>query len=115
MSISPVQRTLKLLRAEGYLAAVCERWNPHAGCRQDLFGFIDLVAIKEGETGVLAVQVTTHANLATHRKKLVGNDSVRVWLATGNRVELISWAKRGPRGKRKVWTVKRERYIIDSK
>jgi hypothetical protein len=51
---SPTQRTLKYLRELGYLVAVVEKWNPHARIRQDLYGFIDVLAVKRDET--LAVQ-----------------------------------------------------------
>lgn len=54
--MSPTQRSLKYLRDEGYLVAIVEHWQPFARIRQDLFGFIDLLAIRRDET--LAVQVT---------------------------------------------------------
>ena len=42
----PTQRTLARLRQEGALeVAIVEHWNPHARIRQDLFGFIDILAI----------------------------------------------------------------------
>jgi len=53
------QRTLKALRNDGWLVVVAERWNPYARKRQDLFGRIDLVAIKPG-VGIMGVQVCTH-------------------------------------------------------
>ena len=54
--MTPTQRSLKYLREQGYTVAIVERWNAFAKIRQDLFGFIDLLAIKPGET--LAVQTT---------------------------------------------------------
>jgi hypothetical protein len=54
---SPTQRTLKYLREQGcQLVAVTERWNPHARIRQDLFGIIDVLALKDDQ--VIAVQAT---------------------------------------------------------
>jgi hypothetical protein len=47
---SPTQRSLRHMRDLGYLVAVVEHWNPHARIRQDLFGWIDLLAIRDGET-----------------------------------------------------------------
>lgn len=46
---SPTQRTLAALRKLGYLAAVVEKWNHGAHIRQDLFGFIDVLAIGGGD------------------------------------------------------------------
>jgi hypothetical protein len=58
---SPTQRTLKYLRRQGCeLVAVTEKWNPYMnggrGGRQDLFGIIDVLALKDGH--VIAVQAT---------------------------------------------------------
>ena len=64
---SPTQRTLNHLRRRGYLAAVVERFNPHVGehgIRQDLFGFLDLLAIRADKPGVLGIQATSASNAA---------------------------------------------------
>lgn len=84
-----------------------EKWNPHAKIRQDLFGWIDLIVL-DGEAGVLAVQVTSRSNAASRVSKVRANESFPAWLASGGRAEVWSWAKQGPRGKRKVWNLKRE-------
>ncbi|WP_428851320.1 hypothetical protein [Imbroritus primus] len=49
MATSPTQRTLALLRKEGYTAEVTEHWNAFAGIRQDLFNVIDVLALGDGE------------------------------------------------------------------
>ena len=51
MSSSPTQRSLKLMRERGYLCEITERWNPFAKIRQDLFHFVDVLCIKDGEIG----------------------------------------------------------------
>lgn len=57
-SMSPTKRTLKYLRKQGcQLVAVTEHWNPWANIRQDLFGIIDVLAIKDDT--VIAVQTTS--------------------------------------------------------
>ena len=102
--MSPTQRSLAYLRKEGYVCQVVERWNPFAHCRQDLFNFIDIVCIKEGEMGVLGVQTTSTANMSARIKKI--NDLVvsTTWLTTGNHIWVIGWSKKGARGKVKKWT-----------
>ena len=60
---SPTSRTLQVLRREGYLAAVAEKWNPHSRTRADLFGFADVLAVRAGAP-VLAVQATSAGNHA---------------------------------------------------
>lgn len=72
---SPTQRTLKYWRDQGYTCAIVERWNPHARIRQDLYGFIDVLAIKGedivgiqacsgagGDSAARVRKITEHAN-----------------------------------------------------
>jgi hypothetical protein len=66
--MSPVKRTLKALRDDYPLVEKVERWNPHAKCRQDLFGVADVLTIRPGET--LAIQVTDASHAAAHEKNL---------------------------------------------
>lgn len=103
-SISPTQRSLKLLRAEGYTAQVVEHWNSFAMRRIDLFGCIDIVAVRADLPGVLGVQCTSATNAAARLKKASECPALKVWLLAGNRFEVHAHGKRGPRGLRKVWT-----------
>jgi len=104
--VSPTQRSLAHLKELGYCAKVVEKWNPFAKIRQDLFGG-DIVALKSGEP-VLIVQATTGSNHAARRMKLEEAGFTALWTGAGARLEIWSWAKAGARGKRKVWTVRRE-------
>jgi hypothetical protein len=103
-------RSLAVLRREGYLVAIVERFNRFARVRQDCFGLFDALAIKADRPGVLGIQATTAegSHMSAHRAKLQASPALAVWLAAGNRVELMGWAKRGGRGQRKTWKVYRE-------
>ncbi len=90
---SPTQRSLKLLRDGSALAAVTERWNAHARVRQDLFGFIDVVAIVPGQPGLTAVQATSAPNQAARLAKISALPAARAWLGAGNRIEVHGWRK----------------------
>jgi hypothetical protein len=103
---SPTARSLELLRELGYTAKVVEHWNQYAKIRQDLFG-VDILALKAGEP-VLVVQATTGSNHAARRGKLQDAGFDTLWASTGAQLEVWSWAKQGPRGNPKVWTVRRE-------
>jgi len=101
-------RTMEWLRKKGYTVAKVERWNAWAHIRQDLFGFIDLVAIHPDHTGVLAVQ-TTHSNFFDdHKSKLFKDKKVapkiRIWLQGDNRLWMFGWNKywKG-QTQRKIW------------
>lgn len=108
--MTPTARTLLWLRGQGALAAVVERFNPGTRRRHDLFGCIDVLAL-DGQPGCLGVQVTTGEHVS-HRLEKIRSDecwpNVERWLAAGNRLVVHGWAKRGPRGKRKVWTLRVE-------
>lgn len=104
--MSPTQRSLAHLKDLGYLARVVEKWNHFAKVRQDLFGG-DILALKPGEP-VLIIQATTGSNHAARRAKLEIAGFIPLWKGAGASLEIWSWAKQGPRGQRKTWTVRRE-------
>jgi hypothetical protein len=88
---SPTQRSLAHLREQGYTAAVVERWNSHARIRQDLFGFIDILALRDGET--LGVQATSGSNVSARVAKIAEHELVGAVRAAGWRVEVHGWRK----------------------
>lgn len=122
----PSERSMRLLRKEFWTVAMVERWNPWAGppdpvtgkptgIRQDLFGCIDLVAVKAEAKGVLAVQATSMSNLTARINKAFGLPITKIWLQAGNRFEFHGWVKRPVTKKRKreIWEVaRREIYLI---
>jgi hypothetical protein len=89
--VTPTQRSLKHLKDAGYRVAIVERWNPHARIRQDLFGVVDLLAIKDGET--LAVQTTSGSNVAARIRKIAESDATPDMRAAGWRIEVHGWRK----------------------
>lgn len=101
--MSPTARTLKLLRDKGYQAGVVERYNSFTKQRNDLFGCIDLIAVKPGH-GIVGVQACAGASHAARVKKSAEQPGLRAWLDSGGGFVVVSWAKQGGRGKRKVWT-----------
>ena len=107
--MTPTARSLETLRALGYTAQVVERWNPHAKIRQDLFGCIDILAVNGH---VLGVQACAGSSAAARATKAVAEPRLRTWLEAGCAFEVWAWRKVGPRGKRKVWAVRRLRARI---
>lgn len=97
MATSPTRRTLVRLRSLGWTADVTERWIPKAKKRKDLFGFIDVVAIRADKAGVLGIQCTTVSNQAARLTKLLAIPATRTWLLAGNRVQVWGWKKRSGR------------------
>ena len=76
--MSPTQRSLQYLRKSGYVCQVVEHWvamrgagqRPGAGIRRDLFGFIDILALLDGQ--VLAVQCTAKSGVSARLRKITG-------------------------------------------
>lgn len=89
--MSPTERTLKALRADGWAAAVVEKWNPHARVRHDLFGFIDVLAIKGDIT--LAVQACSRGDVSKRVAKIAEHDNVGLVRDAGWRIEVWGWGK----------------------
>lgn len=108
---TPTERSLGMLRKEGWTVGKTEHWNPHVprpggmGVRQDLLGFIDLVCFSGA--GVLVVQTTSGSNAAARIAKIREIPAHAAVLASGARIEVHSWRKRGLRGKRKLWSCAR--------
>lgn len=109
---TPTARTLKALRSEGHYIDVVERWiGPPGGARvrRDLFGFIDLVAIR-GKT-LVGIQATTGSNTSSRITKITTDCRAEAiaWLKTGATIEVWGWRtirarkKSGELGKALRW------------
>ena len=108
MASVPTQRTLKKLRAEGYLCAIVEHWNQFAHVRQDLFGIIDIIAVHPIKKKVLGIQACTDTGgqASKHKQKCEENKNLKTWLQSGCKFEIWAWAKKGKAKQRKLWTLR---------
>ena len=88
-SKSPTQLSLAKLREEGYTCWITEHWNNWSKTRQDLFGFIDILALKGNET--LAIQTTTAANLNARCKKIADHENVGAVREAGWTIHVHGW------------------------
>jgi hypothetical protein len=89
--MTPTQRTLKKLRDDGWMAEVVERWVPGANIRKDLFGWIDIMALRDGQT--LAVQCTSYSNMSARVKKIEESETIAEVRKAGWSVWVIGWRK----------------------
>lgn len=91
---SPTQLTLQKLKTDGWTTlAIVEHWNAFARVRQDLFGFIDILAINEkGE--VLAVQTTSYTNIYARIKKISLNEHINNVRKANWKIEVHGWRKK---------------------
>ena len=77
------------LEHEGWCCDVTERWIPHAKITKDLFGFLDLVAIRPGR--ILGVQATSRSNVAARVKKILAEPRAPLWIRAGAEIEVWGW------------------------
>lgn len=86
-----------------------EHFNAFAGIRQDLFGFIDLLAVHP-HYGTVGVQVCGQ-DWQTHIKKISTDcrEPAILWLLGGNRLLLVGW--RQLKGK---WTPRLKEYSLET-
>jgi len=97
-------RSLQVLRACGYHCQVVERIIPGMFIKKDLFGLIDVMAVKADEPGVLGIQVTTRSNVSSHFHKALDLPALKVWLAAGNRLVIHAWGRVKERLKDGSWS-----------
>lgn len=105
--------TLQRLRDEGCCVDKCEKYNAFAGPfgrREDLFGFIDILAL-DPIRGIVAIQSTGPSGHAEHRKKILANEFALLLLECGGVIELWSWRKVAtkPGAKARRWQPRIER------
>lgn len=112
MASKPTERCLIYCRDRGWQPAVVEKWNPHVGIRQDLYGIIDIIALDE-EQGVLGIQACPGGAVAAHLEKALEEKRLQRWLEKDNRFEIWGWRqivayrKNGKKAKRKRWDLRR--------
>lgn len=123
---SPTQRTLAECRRLGLTPWVVETWQAfwcgktpdgcmkaRGGVRRDMLGFIDVLALGPG--AVYAIQTTEGGHSAERRTKIETEPTCEEGLAAcigaGIHVEVWGWSKCGAAGKRKLWTLRRERLV----
>lgn len=79
---------MSMFRKQGFVVDKTEYWNHFAKIRKDLFGFIDLIAMKPGEP-LIAVQVTSRSMVSSRVKKILELPEHKIWLSTGCRIWVI--------------------------
>jgi hypothetical protein len=116
MPTSPTQRTLKVLKEQGFNYDIVERFKQHAGpfgIRQDFLGIIDLIAITPGR--IIGVQCCGQSGFAAHDRTISDSEMSLEWLKAGGELELWAWRKlkkkRG--GKAIYWSPRIKIYTLE--
>ena len=93
MAVSLSYRTAKVLKDSGWLVATVEYYNAYKRRNVDLFGIIDILALRGPET--LAIQATSKSNTSARVHKIESSSALSFVLAAGWRLEVWGWYKEG--------------------
>jgi len=74
------------------------------GVRKDLFGFIDIIAMRDKR--IVAIQCTSDSNAAGRVSKIRSLPASATWLAAGGIIEVWAWKKVGFRWHERIIEVK---------
>lgn len=115
--IRPTSRTYAECRARGIVCDRVEFWNQYAGkfgLREDLFGFLDIIALDPAR-GIVGIQACGPGEFAAHKRKILANEHAPLWLKCSGKIEIWCWRKllkkRG--GKARYWSPRIEEITID--
>ena len=100
---NPDNRSKRYWEKQGYLVGKVERRNGYVA--YDLFGFLDLIAIKPGEP-VIGIQCTSNAHMSDRTAKVVEHENYAFVKDCGWRIVVQGWdtAVRGDNGlKSEMW------------
>lgn len=88
--LNTTKPTIKYLEDLGYVAVDVEA-KGRGYVKQDVLGFIDILALGEETIGV---QATSIDNMGERRKKILGSSYITAWFCAGNYVWLFGWEER---------------------
>lgn len=106
---TPTARTLEYLRKLGYHAGMVEQRIPKTFITRDFMNWCDLIYLTQ--SNIVGVQVTSGANHASRRAKILAEPRALAWINAGGIIEVWSWAKQGSRGARKAWKLRTEEIV----
>ena len=99
----PVARSLAWYRKQGWHAYSVSRWVPQAHKTIDFAGWGDIIAYSPDLKIIEACQATTTDHQSARVTKIMAATSAAAWVRAGGQIVVHGWAKRGPRGQRKLW------------
>jgi hypothetical protein len=92
--MTPSQRSKRLLEKEGWVVGNVEKFIYQTKQRQDLWGFVDLIAMKPGCKPLL-IQTTSGSNTSARIKKIMTErrDNALIALDSGFDIVVHGWRK----------------------
>lgn len=90
--VRTTQLSLAHLRKQGCTVAIVERWNAHAKITQDLFGFVDLLALHPDGT-TIAVQTCARGDMSKRIAKIADSEHLPAVRRCNWRIVVHGWDK----------------------
>lgn len=89
----------QLAAAGKALMVAKDEFDGKFGLRQDLFGFIDIIALYPNDGKIVGIQSTGPSGFYSHLKKIREEcrETALAWLKSGGQIQLWSWEKKKPR------------------
>ncbi len=97
---SLTSRSVDLLRKEYPLVETVERFNSFTKRRHDLFGIIDILAVRDNE--ILMVQTTSKSNMRSRVIKIEDSDALPVLRKAEISIHVHGWYKENNRWRVKI-------------
>ena len=91
MAQSPTKLSLAHLRKDCDVVEVVEHWNSFVRQRKDLFGIIDIIALRGAET--IAIQSTSWGNVSARIKKMAESENIGFIRKAGWQILVHGWRK----------------------
>ncbi len=80
------------MRNGGWTVAIVEKMNPVTKLKNDLFGFADILAMREGDTPLL-IQTTTAQHMLERAQKIKDEPRAALAVRAGFAIEVHGWRK----------------------
>jgi hypothetical protein len=93
MAMTPMRRSLELMRGRGFLCAITEHWNHFANIRQDLFGFGDILCVSKTNCATVILQTTSASNVSARCKKIRESEELSILKHAGWKIIVHGWRK----------------------
>jgi len=91
--MTPQQRSRKYVKDLGGIPWTVEQWIAPIKLKRDLYNLFDLFVLWPENGTAEGIQVTTASNKSSHKKKMLANATLPIWLDCGLKASLHSWKK----------------------
>lgn len=89
--LNATQKSVDRYRKQGYLCQNVEKYNAFTKRKNDVFGFIDILCVKEND--IVGIQTTSKDNMSSRKKKILEHENYSIVKSSGLRIVVHGWKK----------------------